>query len=712
MTGGRPDGHHGRVRDVPVGLTSRVGAAVVAGAALGVAVLGMAVWWAGPRDGGDWAWSLAVALVYGPAGVAVLTTAPRLGRVFLAMAASSGVALLAGEQAAAVASGRSDLAGGLSVWLSGWTWVPAYVLLAAVVPHLLPDGEPPSGRSRWGYRAGLAAAGVSTAAWLLAPYDELDEASSAALALGASNPVGVPGAAVGIALGLGLTLVGGVAGLASLALRWRRAADRHGLTWVLVGAAATAALLAAGLAVPGGSGALLALAVVPLPVSVVLGAASGAARLDRRLRLSEARLAVAREEERRRLRHDLHDSLGPALAGVALQLETLGEDIGSHPARAAETAERLTDRVREAVEEVRRLVDGLGPDGSLGLAEALVTTVGGFDAPSLRSSLHMDPDDVRDLPAAVEVAAVRVVGEALANAARHAAADRCSVTVRRQPDRLLVRVRDNGIGISASRAPGPRGPPRQRGGPALDAGGGRPHRRVVRGRRRAGRRHRGAAGAAAGAPMRVLLVDDHPVFREGMAAVLSRVDGVELVGEAGDGHDAVRLAAELLPDVVVMDLHLPGLNGVEATRALTASLPGVAVLVLTMLEGDASVAAAVRAGARGYLVKGTGRDEIVAALTAVAGGASYFGRGVPLGGLAATTAGRPAVGHPAFPGLTERELEVLALVARGLSNAAIAGRLHLSDKTVRNYVSTVLSKLEVRDRAAAVALARDRGLTG
>ena len=196
-----------------------------------------------------------------------------------------------------------------------------------------------------------------------------------------------------------------------------------------------------------------------------------------------------------------------------------------------------------------------------------------------------------------------------------------------------------------------------------------------------------------------------------MAAILAGLPDVELVGEAGDGATALRLALELRPDVVVMDLHLPDMNGVEATREITAALDDVAVLALTMLEGDASVAAAVRAGARGYLLKGSGRDEIAAALSAVAAGAAYFGRGVALAGLTAP-ASRPTMGHPAFPGLTERELEVLALVAQGLSNAAIAGRLHLSDKTVRNYVSMVLTKLDVRDRAAAVALARDHGISG
>jgi len=183
---------------------------------------------------------------------------------------------------------------------------------------------------------------------------------------------------------------------------------------------------------------------------------------------------------------------------------------------------------------------------------------------------------------------------------------------------------------------------------------------------------------------------------------------VTVVGEAGDGAEAVALAVELQPDVVVMDLHMPGVNGVEATRQVVAQVPGCGVLVLTMLEGDESVAAALRAGARGYLLKGTGRAEIGAALAAVAAGATYLGPGASLSAL--TAPGQARVASPSFPTLSAREVEVLALVARGLSNAAIASRLVLSDKTVRNHVSNVLTKIGASDRAAAVAAARDAGL--
>ncbi|MFF4778121.1 response regulator [Microtetraspora fusca] len=211
--------------------------------------------------------------------------------------------------------------------------------------------------------------------------------------------------------------------------------------------------------------------------------------------------------------------------------------------------------------------------------------------------------------------------------------------------------------------------------------------------------------------MRVLIVDDHPMYRAGLAAALSSLSDITVVGEAGDGEAAVESALRLAPDVVLMDLHMPVMNGVEATARLRKELPGTAVVVLTMLESDESVAAAVRAGARGYLLKEAGRDEILRALEACRDGGAYFGPNAAraLAGLVGAET-RRAVANPVLPELTEREVEILDLVARGLSNAAIASRLYVSDKTVRNYVSTVYGKLGVSDRAAAVARARDAGL--
>ena len=212
--------------------------------------------------------------------------------------------------------------------------------------------------------------------------------------------------------------------------------------------------------------------------------------------------------------------------------------------------------------------------------------------------------------------------------------------------------------------------------------------------------------------LRVVVADDHPVYREGLAMVLGSLPGVSVVGEAGDGHEAVALAERLQPDVVLMDLSMPGLGGVEATRRIVADVPGVHVLVLSMHEGADSVVAALRAGARGYLVKGATKTEVARALHDVAAGGAVFGDGVAEQVLlrvreSTLTARR---GAEAFPELTDRELEVLDLVAGGLSNAAISGRLFLSDKTVRNVVSNVIAKLNARDRADAIVQARRAGL--
>ena len=210
--------------------------------------------------------------------------------------------------------------------------------------------------------------------------------------------------------------------------------------------------------------------------------------------------------------------------------------------------------------------------------------------------------------------------------------------------------------------------------------------------------------------VRVLVVDDPPLYREGLVTAISTMPGKEVVGEAADGQEAVTRVAELRPDVVVMDLHMPVMNGVQATRVVAEQHPEVAVLVLTMLENDESVFAAVRAGAKGYLLKGADRAEIARALDAVAHGEVVFSSAIAGRVMAFFAAGRQGSQVAPFPELTEREREVLDLVARGLTNAAIARELVVSDKTVRNHVSNVFAKLHVTGRAEAVARARDAGL--
>jgi DNA-binding NarL/FixJ family response regulator len=212
--------------------------------------------------------------------------------------------------------------------------------------------------------------------------------------------------------------------------------------------------------------------------------------------------------------------------------------------------------------------------------------------------------------------------------------------------------------------------------------------------------------------LRVLLADDHAAFRSGLRALLTTVEDLTLVGEAASGDEAVTLAASLQPDVVLMDLNMPGLDGIEATRRILEAGPHIAVLVLTMYDEQDSVFDAVRAGARGYLLKGARREELVRAVRAVASGEAIFGPAVARRLMAYFARPAPATAPEAFPELTERERDILELVARGLSNPEITARLVLSPKTVRNHVSNVFSKLQVRDRAEAIVRAREAGMGG
>jgi DNA-binding NarL/FixJ family response regulator len=214
--------------------------------------------------------------------------------------------------------------------------------------------------------------------------------------------------------------------------------------------------------------------------------------------------------------------------------------------------------------------------------------------------------------------------------------------------------------------------------------------------------------------VRLLIVDDHKLFREGMRAILAGVDWIDVVGEAGTGRQAIEACSELEPDVILMDIQMPEMNGVEATRQITAQSPDLAVIIVTMLEEDASVFAAMRAGARGYLLKGSGKSEVLRAIEAAANGEALFGPTVAarLMDFFHSLENQPSKGAAGqvFPELTDRELEILTYLAAGQNKAEIAEALFLSPKTVSNHLSHIYNKLQVADRAEAILRAREAGL--
>jgi DNA-binding NarL/FixJ family response regulator len=209
--------------------------------------------------------------------------------------------------------------------------------------------------------------------------------------------------------------------------------------------------------------------------------------------------------------------------------------------------------------------------------------------------------------------------------------------------------------------------------------------------------------------IRVLIADDHPLFRDGMHGLLDSVPDTEVVGEATSGEEVVSQAAALQPDVILMDIKMPGINGIAATREILAASPHIGILMVTMLEDDESVFAAMRAGARGYVLKGANQADILLAIRAVARGEVIFGPNIARRLLRFFSTLRPQAPQRIFPGLSERETELLGLMAQGKSNQEIAVQLDLSLKTVRNHASNIFSKLQVADRAQAILRAREAG---
>lgn len=213
--------------------------------------------------------------------------------------------------------------------------------------------------------------------------------------------------------------------------------------------------------------------------------------------------------------------------------------------------------------------------------------------------------------------------------------------------------------------------------------------------------------------IQLLIADDHAHFRDGLRALLLSAPDITVVGEASNGDEVIAQAAKLQPDVILMDINMPGVNGIEATRQILRTSPHISVLMITMFEDDDSVFAALRAGARGYLLKGALKAEILRAVRGVGSGEAIFGPSIArrLMQFFSTEQASPQMQlQHAFPELTEREREILTLIAQHLTNPEIADRLHLSHKTVRNHVSNIFSKLQVVDRAQAIIRAREAGL--
>ena len=421
---------------------------------------------------------------------------------------------------------------------------------------------------------------------------------------------------------------------------------------------------------------------------------------------------MAREEERRRLRRDLHDGIGPALAGLTLKTETARALLPPGADGASRRLHDLSEEIRHTVVDVRRLVEGLRPPAldELGLAAACTQAVERLTAEAgLAASVHAG-DDLPALPAAVEVAAYRIVVEAVTNIVRHAHARHCHVTLALAATALAVTITDDGTGLAACWSL------RQR--PGHHAGAGRRTRRHSDGQRRLTRRHSqgpaagrdrtraGVQGPGGARVTRVLIVDDHPLFRDGLAGLLATLPEVGITGAVGTAEEALAALEENAPDIVLMDINLPGASGVEATRRVSAVAPATAVLVMTMVDDDNSVFAALAAGARGYILKGASAGEITAALRTVAAGGAVFGPGIASRLLARTPTRLPGPAASSQDDLTAREREVLDLLADGASNGNIARSLGISLKTVQNHVSHILDKLQAADRTQAALRAR------
>jgi DNA-binding NarL/FixJ family response regulator/signal transduction histidine kinase len=415
-----------------------------------------------------------------------------------------------------------------------------------------------------------------------------------------------------------------------------------------------------------------------------------------------AQVEAAALAERGRLARDMHDVLAHSLSALALQLEgarLLARDRDADPEVIA-AVERAHHLAADGLDEARAAIGALRGEAMPG-PERLRALAEGFGE-RCRLTVTGEP---RPLASEARLAIYRTAQEALTNAARHADPDRVELRLAYEADGTRLVVEDSGgrVAVHAGAASGRR----------LRHHG---HARARRAARRpAGRRPDAArlprrAVAAGVSPVRVLLADDQRVVREGLGTLLGLLEGIELVATAADGAEAVELARRHDPDVVLMDLRMPRVDGIEAIRRLAALGERPRAIALTTYADDASVLGALRAGARGYLTKDAGAEEIRAAVEAVARGEAALDPSVQHHVVAALAGDEPAAGRELPDELTPREAEVLALIAAGRTNAEIAEALVVSAATVKSHINHIFAKTGVRDRAQAVVYAYEQGL--
>ena len=414
-------------------------------------------------------------------------------------------------------------------------------------------------------------------------------------------------------------------------------------------------------------------------------------------RLLERSRELSIVEERNRMARELHDSVSQKLFGLVLGAESAGTLLDRDPEAAAEQVARIGELAQEALGELRELIFELRP-ASLedeGLAATLRKEV------DVLRRVHGRDIELRIAGSAscapeAEGEVLRIAQEALNNALRHAEAERIELRMEARDGRLIVTVADDGIGFDPEDRVAARAPAR----PDLD-GGARGRARRHPERRLAARR--GHHGDARGAAMiRVLIADDHAVVRQGLRTFLDLQDDIEVVAEAGDGAEALAAAEQHTPDVALIDLVMPNVDGIEAIRGLRERVPTARAIVLSSFIDDEKLLPAVRAGAAGYLLKDVQPQQLVDAIRTVHAG----------GALLHPKVASRLLEEMATDPLTPREREVLALIGRGMANKVIARELSLSEKTVKAHVSSILAKLGVTDRTQAALYAVRAGLVG